>query len=254
MVQLNFDASNVEQFEGFSVKPPGWYNVMIDASEMLPTKNGDGAYLKLQFDILDGQYKGQKFFDQLTLKHPNPQTVEIAYKKLSSIAHAVGILQVQDSQQLHGRPLKVKVKKKPADGQYDESNDITSYKNINEQVEMAGGAVPGNTAPSFTPPPAQQPWAQPAQQQPSQFAPPAAPPVDQAANTWTPPGGAQQPWTQPPANPPQQPAQSTTGTAPWQAPATGAPAPAAPATASPSEQQHPAQQAAPPWAQPPQGS
>jgi len=33
-------------------------------------------------DILDGQHKGRKIFDQLNLVNPNPTTVEIAQRTL----------------------------------------------------------------------------------------------------------------------------------------------------------------------------
>ena len=78
-------------------------------------------------------------FEQLNLKNNNPQTVEIAQKQLSAICHAVGVLKPQKSEELHGKPLKVRVGTKPASGGYDAGNKITSYKNINEKVDVAGG-------------------------------------------------------------------------------------------------------------------
>lgn len=143
MVQLNFDANQVEPDAGMDVVPAGWYNVAVDETEMKPTKSGDGAYLKFRFNILDGQYHGRKLFINLNLRNPNPQTVEIAQRQLSAICHATGVLNLQDTQQLYGIPLKVKVSvRKDSTGQYEDQNDIKSFKNINEQVDMAGGPAP----------------------------------------------------------------------------------------------------------------
>ena len=258
MAQLNFDASTVAPNESIEAIPAGWYNAQIDQSEMKPTKDGSGAYLELRFSILDGQYVNRKVFTRLNLRNANPAAQEIAYKQLSAICHATGVLQVQDSQQLHGRPMKIKVSVRAASGDYEASNELKAFKNINEQVDgpvgapAAQGGAPwaGQQAPA-----AQQaaPWAgvpaaTPAPTQ--QFAPPVqAPAPAAAAPQWQPPA-AQQPWAQQPA--PQ---------APVQQPAPqpqSAPAPAAPQApgAVPPWMQRAAAPAAPgatpPWAQPQQ--
>lgn len=238
MTQLNFDARQIAPDIGFDTVPKGWYIVMMDESEMKATKAG-GAMLKCRFVIADGQFKGRKLFTQINLRHDNPIVVEIGQKKLSAIAHAVGVLLVQDSQQLHNIPLKVRVKiRKDDSGQYDDQNEITAYKNINEQVELAGSGPAAGGAPFVPPaqqaPPAQSQWAPPAnaappvqQQTPvQQWAPPAQQQAPQAQpqSSWQPPaGGQQQPWQQPPAAQ-QAPAQQAPGAPPAGAPAAaGAP-------------------------------
>jgi hypothetical protein len=188
---LNFDATTVEPDAGFETIPAGWYNVKIDESSMKPTKDGAGAYLELRFNVIDGQYANRKLFSRLNLKNANATTVEIAQKQLSAICHAVGVLRPGKSEELHGIPLKAKVKVRAASGDYEASNEFTAYKNINEAVDMAGaggtpaaapaaGGVPEQpwAAPpaaglqqSQDPAPAGQPWAAP----PTEAAPPATP-------------------------------------------------------------------------------
>src|SRR4051812_8845847 len=107
MAQLNFDASQVAPDTGAVTVPAGWYNVQMDESEIKPTSKGDGAYLQCRFSILDGQFQNRKLFSRFNIRNPNPVAAEIGFKQLSAVAHAVGVLQVNDSQQLHGRPLKV---------------------------------------------------------------------------------------------------------------------------------------------------
>lgn len=273
MAQINFDASRVEPATGFDTVPAGWYNVMVDQSELKPTNDGAGTRLNFRYVILDGQYQGRKIFHGLNLQNANAQTVEIAFKQLSALAHAVGHLQVGDSSELHNRPLKIKVKVRPADGKYDEQNDITQWKNINEQVGAAPPAAAG-----FQPPPAgfQPPAAAPGFQPPAQPAAPAqgthgwgAPPAAPAAPWGAPPAPpafppgatAQGAPAAPPAGPSAAPAGWTapTNPQPWanqqpvQAPAPAAPAqPAAPAAPHPAQgaAPHPAQGAAPPWHRP----
>lgn len=280
MAQLNFDATQVAPDMGFETIPAGWYNAMIDETEMKPTKDGSGAYLQTRFNVIDGQYAGRKVFIRLNLRNANPVAQEIAYKQLSAIAHAVNVLHVQDSSQLHGLPLKIKVKvRKDKDGQYEDQNEIQAFKNINEQVEMAGAPAQGGAPAGFGGAPAgfgapqgfQQPAPQQFQQpqapvQQPQFQQPAAQPWQQPAQQPAPQQPVQQPWQQAPAQQPvQQPAQAPAQAAPvqqpWQQPAAQQPWQQAPAQApvqqapvqqAAPQQTHPAQSATPPWAQPQQ--
>ncbi len=243
MAQLNFDARQVKPDEGQQDPiPAAWYNAIMDQSEMKPTSDGNGMRLAVRFSIIDGPYVGRKVFEGLNLQNANAVAQEIAYKQLSAIAHAVNVLLVEDSSQLHNIPLKIKVTLVPASGQYAAKNDIKAYKNINEQVGGAAvGAAPASSPfgpppgaapamPAWVPPTAgAQPWAQPQ-------APAAAP---AAAPAWAPPGAPA--WAAAPAAPaapaaaPAAPAAGVTP--PWAAPAGAAPAGAA----------------TPPWMQQPAG-
>ena len=207
MAILNFDARTVNPDTSFEPVPAGWYNLMIDESEMKPTNDGTGAYLALGFKILDGQYAGRKLFARLNLQNSNPTAVEIAYKTLSSIAHAVGVLQVQDSAQLHGIPLKGKVKIRPAKGEYEASNDFSGFKNINEVTGAeAGSGVPagfgGGVPAGFGAAQPQQAQGMPAgfpgaatqQPQPTYQQPQPVAQTQPAAQPWN--QGAAQPWNQ----------------------------------------------------------
>lgn len=200
MSELNFDATQVAPDTGVSDPvPAGWYNAIVDESEIKPTKDGNGARLACRLSILDGQYVNRKIFVGFNIRNANPVAQEIAFKQLSALAHAVGVLQVKDSSQLHGIPLKIRVKVRAASGDYDASNDVTAYKNINENV----GAPTGAAGPAAAP------------QAPAGFGAPAAPAAPAAAapvapSGWQPPQAAQ-PWQQggapaAPAAPPAPPA------------------------------------------------
>ena len=226
---LNFDASQVAPDTGAQdALPAGWYDVVMEASEMKPTKDNSGAYLECKLNVIAPQnFQGKKIYTRLNLRNANATAQEIGYKQLSAICHAVGVLQVADSAQLHNIPFKVKLKLRPAEGPYEASNDVTAYKNINEQVGVP--AVAGFPAPAA-------PMAPPA------FAAPQAPmaPAAPAAAQWQQPQ-APQPWQQPQAPAaaaPQMPAQQP---APAQAPAQFAP-PAWNQQQAPVQAQQPMQQ------------
>jgi hypothetical protein len=109
MAQLHdtFDATGVAPAAPLELLPPGRYAAQIVNSEMRVTRAGTGQYLWLEMDVIEGPHQGRKIWDQLNLVNPSPQTVEIAQRTLSAICHAVGQLQVSDSEQLHFRPLQV---------------------------------------------------------------------------------------------------------------------------------------------------
>lgn len=260
MAQLNFDATQVAPDEGTGeALPAGWYNAMIDESEMKPTKAADGScYLQLRFTVLDGQYAGRKFWDRLNLVNANDEAVRIAKGQLSALCHATGVMQVQDTSQLHGIPVKVRLKYRAANDQYEASNDVGGYKNINEQVQTAG-AAPATGAPQMPPTPPQTSGMQmpqmPNQQTPQQPAQQPAPQAQQpapqqwAAQQWQQPqqGAAQQPWQQGQQQAPQQPQHQQESA--QQVPQQQAPQQTAPQTEQP-QQQAPAQgnENAQPWA------
>ena len=105
----NFDASQVEPSGSREPIPAGKYNAMITASEMKATKSGNGRYLELTFDIIDGPHRGRKVWARLNLDNPNPTAVEIAKGELSAICRAVNVPRPGQSERLHNLPLAITV-------------------------------------------------------------------------------------------------------------------------------------------------
>lgn len=150
MAKLNFNASNQEGMDDFSVVPADSYNVQVVKSEVVPTKAQTGTLLKLQFKIIDGKFKGRIIFGQYNLENPNAQAVEISRKQMKTLCDAIGKPDgVDDSSEMHNIPLMVKVGIKPAQGVYAEQNEIKFYaKYDGPKVEGAttGAKNPGNPA------------------------------------------------------------------------------------------------------------
>ena len=145
-----FDATSVDPTTSYDVLPPGKYAVQIVQSEMRPTKDGNGQYLWLELDVLDGPHAGRKLFDRLNLVNASAQTVEIAQRTPSAICHATGRLQVQDSQELHLIPMTAHVTVQPPKNGYGESNKIR-YQPLKED--------PASPATARAPAPAKAPTA-----------------------------------------------------------------------------------------------
>lgn len=157
MAILNFNAREVDPNSSFDPLPEGWYNVKMIESEIKPTKAGDGSYLSAQFEVLDGQFVGRRIFTNYNIENKNPVAVKIAYEQLSALCHCAGVLDLQDSTMLHGIPVQVKLKVKPATEQFDAGNEIKGYRNQHGQDPkdiIAGTGTSGTTAPTPPTPPA----------------------------------------------------------------------------------------------------
>jgi len=123
----NFNAAQVEPNSEFQPIPAGKYAAVISNSEMKPTKNGDGAYLELTFQILEGDYKGRLVWSRLNLENPNPTAVKIARGDLSSICRAVNVMEPRDSSELHHLPLTIVVKQRTRPDTGEISNEVKGY-------------------------------------------------------------------------------------------------------------------------------
>lgn len=154
----NFNAEEVEPSSSFDPIPAGWYQAIISSSEMKPTRDGYGEYLSLTLQIIEGQYENRLVFARLNLKNANDKSVDIARKDLAAICRAVGVMSPKSSEELHDKPLMIKVKIRPAQGEYDASNDVCGYK-ADEGTDLTPAPKAAKTQ---TPPPAatttKKPW------------------------------------------------------------------------------------------------
>jgi hypothetical protein len=132
MAQFNFDASQVAPQAATGPVPAGNYLAHITESDVQPLKSGKGTGLKLTFEIIDGQYKGRRVWENLNIQHENEDTQRIAQSQLSALCHAVNVIKLQDTAALHLKPVNIKVVVREAQGQYQASNNIKGY-------ESAGG-------------------------------------------------------------------------------------------------------------------
>lgn len=128
----SFDATAVDPSSPLEAFPAGDYPMIIADSKIKPTKDRNGEYLQLTCEVIDGPYKGRKVWDRLNLVNRNPTAVAIAEATLSALCHAVGVLHVQDSQELHDKPFLGKVRFVPAEGRFDAKNEISGYKPLSQ--------------------------------------------------------------------------------------------------------------------------
>jgi len=169
MASLNFKAEEIDVSDQLIKYPPipeDIYKAVIIDSEMKPTKAGNGAYLELKFEVIDSQYEGKWIKARLNLENETQKAVEIAQRDLSSICRAIGKQAIADSEELHHKPLQIKVVIQPPRGDYPASNGIKAYFPANAPAPAAVATLPApavETTPAPSPAPAaagKKPWEQ----------------------------------------------------------------------------------------------
>lgn len=166
-----FDPSQEEGRTSFTPLPAGQYVAQIIASEFKDTKSGTGRYIKLEFEISEGQHQSRKFWENINIVNPNPQAVEIARKTLKEICESVGIFsRLEDTEDLHFKPMLVTMRltpRKDSPGEFE--NRVGKYEPLQSdgaprRVETSTAASGPRTAPAAAPAraaaggPAKKPW------------------------------------------------------------------------------------------------
>ncbi|MBL8445650.1 MAG: DUF669 domain-containing protein [Zoogloeaceae bacterium] len=154
MATITFDATTVEPDFGMAPLPAGSYIAQAIESEIKTAQSGTGQYVQFTWKVLDGQYKGRLVFDRINVKNANQVAEQIGQKQLSALCHAAGVLRLQDTMQLHNKPVKLRLVIHE-DDKYGDSNEVKGYEPAGMQG-MQPAAAPAPFAqfqPSFAPPP-----------------------------------------------------------------------------------------------------
>jgi len=131
---------------------------------------------------------------RLNVQNPSAEAVDIAMRELSAISHVCGVLSWSDTQQLHGRPFRIRLEKtsyKDYKGEDKPTNNVLGYLDANGHAPGSDGGVAQQAGPPAAPP-----------QQPAAPQPPAAPAPAPAPQPPAMPGAAPQQPATAPAQPP----------------------------------------------------
>jgi hypothetical protein len=173
MAQFNFDTNSVEKRENsYELLPAGWYTAQVTESEIVKLNSGNGSALKLTIEVLQDGYRGRKVWARLNVQHSNPKAEQIAQQQLRELCDSIGVVRMQDTVELHNKPVSVKVKiRKDDTGNYEDQNEVVGFKpagagNSAMQVTPGGtfpvpqrAAAPAAAAPVATAGAASPPWA-----------------------------------------------------------------------------------------------
>jgi hypothetical protein len=151
-----------ESDRSYDPVPPGWYAARIHSAEVKATKAGNGQYIKVRYDIVGPSHQGRVIFGNLNIRNPNAKAEQIGRQQLGELMRAIGLAEIQDTDQLIGGTCEIKLDVQAADGEYAARNEVRGWKH-------GGGGTPAAAKPDAAKPQ----WAQPdAPKAPAAKAPP----------------------------------------------------------------------------------
>lgn len=142
---INFDATQVDPTpkSDFDTLPAGPYQVIITDSEIKQTKDGSGSYLNITLEVQSGEFQGRKIWEMIMLQSDKQNAVASGQRMLSQICHAVNVLQVKDSADLHYKPLIAVLRiEKDKTGNYPDRNRVHHFEADNMQSSNIGFTPP----------------------------------------------------------------------------------------------------------------
>lgn len=144
MVNLaGFNAEEHEPMGDYSPVPAGMYLASLVACEEKVTRAGTGKFLSLSFEIVEGEYAKRRLFSNINTVNPNPQCVAIGKGELSALCRAVGVLTPNDSQELMGIPIAVKVGLETRKDNGETTNRIKAYHPRAKMYDSDNGSAEG---------------------------------------------------------------------------------------------------------------
>jgi len=131
-----YETAKLPESPEYSVLPPGMYVAIIVDSEKKQTKAGDGAYMSLKFQIVDGEHKGRIVFHNMNLWNKSEQATSIAHAELRKLAEAVNVAAFQKSAEFYNKPMAIKLDVDKKDVEKPR-NKIVDFKAIGQTTKAA---------------------------------------------------------------------------------------------------------------------
>ena len=150
----------------FSPIPAGDYTASIKSADLTPTKDGSGQYIKLRLDVTGPTHAGRVIFSNVNIRNQSSAAEQIGRAQLGAIMKAAGMATLQDTDQLVGVQLGIKVaireaRTTPEGKTYEASNEVKGYKALGGTAPVVNGTMPkpGATAAAPAAGKAAPPWA-----------------------------------------------------------------------------------------------
>lgn len=146
-----------ENTQSYDLVPPGDYIAEIKNAELKNTANGTGEYIKLRLDITGPTQAGRVVFTNLNIRNANQVAQNIARQQIHTIISSNGIAELEDTDQLIGCVVGIKVKIREARDGYEAQNEIKAFKAVGEP-RQAPETFERPSAASTAPVKAAPPW------------------------------------------------------------------------------------------------
>jgi len=106
-----FNARNVEPAKprDNTLIPSGWHRAWVIGAEMKKNAAGNGRYLELTWQIVEGEAENRRHWERYNVENPSEVAVRIAQEQLSAVMHAINVLEFNDPGELSGVMCMIKI-------------------------------------------------------------------------------------------------------------------------------------------------
>jgi len=118
---------DAEPSSGYTPLPVGDYQMEIVESEYKATSKGTGMLLACKAQVVGGEYEGRPFYINYNLENSNDQTQEIGQRNFAGLRRALGVLNPQDTLEMHFKQFGVKIGIKASKNTGELENVIKQY-------------------------------------------------------------------------------------------------------------------------------
>ncbi len=98
--------------------PNGKYKCIINKADERRTNSGDGSYIALEFEVVEGTERGSRLWQNLNLVNPNPKAVQFAERDFAKIKRALGLTVVKHESEMLNIPFMIELKNYKKDGEW----------------------------------------------------------------------------------------------------------------------------------------
>lgn len=139
----------------YDLIPDGWYSVKVTKADLAQTKSGNGTKIDMRYDITGPTHEGRVVFGSINIRNQSQRAEEIGRQQLGDLMRALGIAKLEDTDQLIGGNVSIKIgRSKPQEG-YEVRNEVKGYKSLSGSTPPVSAAPAAATAPAGGKPP----WA-----------------------------------------------------------------------------------------------
>ena len=135
MTDLDEDFKWDENERSYELLEKGQYKMICIESEIKKTRNEQGSFINLCFEVVDHERAGKRVYDTMIISYEGGKdavaTVRIGKAKLAQVTKALNIpvFSFKDTSQLHHKELLCQVEIDPNPG-YKPKNVITAYSSV----------------------------------------------------------------------------------------------------------------------------
>ena len=152
-LDIGFSADELPESRGdYEPLPEGWYSAEIGDAEIRVTKDGTGQYIRCRYNITGPTKAGRVVFGNLNIMNKSQKAEEIGRQQLGELMRCIGLGRIEDTDQLIGCPLQIKLSIRPAENGYAAQNEVRGFR-------APEGAAPAKAAPAASSSKAAPPWA-----------------------------------------------------------------------------------------------